>query len=137
MIGLAFLCAGLALAAAGGALILAGAGMPAVVAMAAPAALTGSLMFAVAHRWQAASQPAVEVQALQDQVAKLEAAASMLRHDLRGVLSPALMVADRLVNNPDPAVRRAGDAVVRSVDRATALLTASKAPGHEDGSSPA
>ena len=137
MIGLACLCGGLALVAAGGALMLASAGMPTVVALLTPAALAGGLMFAAVSRWQATLQPAAEVQALQNQVTDLEAAASMLRHDLRGVLSPALMVADRLVNNPDPAVRRAGDAVVRSVDRATALLTASNAPGHEDGSSPA
>lgn len=137
MIGLACLCGGLALAAASGALILAGAGLPPVMAVLTPAAVAGGLMFAAASRWRAASNPASEVRALQSQVTDLETAASMLRHDLRGVLSPALMVADRLVNNPDPAVRRAGDAVVRSVDRATALLTASKAPGHEDGSSPA
>ena len=100
------------MSAAGGALVLAGAGMPATVATLAPGVLAGGLMFAVASRRMA------EMQTLQKQVTDLEAAASTLRHDLRGVLSPALMVADRLVNNPDPAIRRAGDAVVRSVDRA-------------------
>ena len=75
------------------------------------------------------------VDALGDRLARIGAAASTLRHDLRGVLSPALMVADRLVNNPDPAIRRAGDAVVRSVDRATALLTASKASDPPRGES--
>ncbi len=47
---------------------------------------------------------------------------SALRHELRGALSPALMVSDRLLRNDDPLIRRAGDAVVRSIDRATALI---------------
>ena len=129
MIGLACWCGVMALSAAGGALVLAAAGVPAIVAVLAAGVLVGGLMFAVASRRLAA------VQTLQRQVNDLEAAASTLRHDLRGVLSPALMVADRLVNNPDPAIRRAGDAVVRSVDRATALLTASKASDPPRGES--
>lgn len=133
MVGLAFACGGLALAAALGSLLLAGAGAPFALAVLAPAAAAGGLMFLVARRSHAASRNDAAVQMLQTQVGELEAAASALRHDLRGVLSPALMMADRLVNNPDPAVRRAGDAVVRSVDRATALLTASKAPAQADG----
>ena len=61
-----------------------------------------------------------------DVLAEVEARAATLRHDLRGVLSPALMVTDRLLSNPDPAIQRAGQAIVRSVDRATALIQASK-----------
>ena len=61
-----------------------------------------------------------------DRIRAMEERAAALRHDLRGVLSPALMMADRLLKNEDPAVRRAGEAVVRSVDRATALLADSK-----------
>ena len=64
--------------------------------------------------------------AAQAHLADVEARAASLRHDLRGVLSPALMVTDRLLSNPDPAIQRAGQAVVRSVDRATALIQASK-----------
>ncbi len=45
-----------------------------------------------------------------------------LRHDLRGALSPALLIADRLINHEDPKVRRAGEIVVKSVDRASTLL---------------
>lgn len=45
-----------------------------------------------------------------------------LRHDIRGVLSPVLLVADRLLNNADPGVKRSGEIMVRTVERATALL---------------
>ncbi len=63
---------------------------------------------------------------LERRVRQLEESGAGLRHDLRGVLSPALMMADRLLRNEDPAIRRAGDAVVRSVERATALLAEHK-----------
>ncbi len=46
-----------------------------------------------------------------------------LRHDIRGALSPALLTADRLLSHADPAVQRAGDIVVRAVERAAALLS--------------
>ncbi len=45
-----------------------------------------------------------------------------LRHDLRGALSPALLTADRLLTNADPAVQRTGSIIVRCVERATGLL---------------
>ena len=45
-----------------------------------------------------------------------------LRHDIRGALSPVLLVADRLLAHTDPAVQRSGDIMVRTVERATALL---------------
>ncbi|MBE7210136.1 MAG: hypothetical protein INR65_03885 [Gluconacetobacter diazotrophicus] len=48
--------------------------------------------------------------------------ASQLRHDLRGILSPAMLVADRLTANPDPAVRRAGETMVATVERAEQRL---------------
>jgi len=43
-------------------------------------------------------------------------------HDLRGVLSPALLVSERLQASADPSVRRAGDIVAGAVERATELL---------------
>jgi len=51
-----------------------------------------------------------------------------LRHDIRGALSPALLTADRLLTHSDPAVQRAGDIVVRAVERAAALLSDAPAP---------
>lgn len=131
MVWLAALCGGLAFVAAGGTVALMRQGVPFILAAPALAALAAVVVHATARRWQPAPPASIGVDpdaaALRDRVGQLEATASTLRHDLRGVLSPALMMADRLVSHPDPAVRRAGDAVVRSVDRATALLTASKA----------
>src|SRR5579872_2499605 len=43
-------------------------------------------------------------------------------HDLRGILAPALPTAERLQMHDDPAIKRAGDRVARSVDRATDLV---------------
>ena len=59
-------------------------------------------------------------------LAALEAATSSLRHDLRGMLSPALLVADRLLAHADPVVVRAGETVVKSVRRAEARLRETK-----------
>jgi sensor domain CHASE-containing protein len=50
-----------------------------------------------------------------------------LRHDLRGALSPALLSADRLLASDDPATRHAGEIIVRAVDRATAMMDATRA----------
>ena len=54
-------------------------------------------------------------------LAALGAAMAKVNHDLRGILSPAMLTAERLQMNPDPAVRRAGDVLVRAVERATDL----------------
>ncbi len=45
-----------------------------------------------------------------------------LRHDLRGALSPALLMVDRLLSSSDPSIRRAGEMTLRAVERASALL---------------
>jgi hypothetical protein len=58
----------------------------------------------------------------QVELAELRSQLSSLRHDLRGILSPTLLVADRLTGSADPAIRRAGDVMVRTVERATARL---------------
>lgn len=60
-------------------------------------------------------------------LAALEATTSALRHDLRGILAPALLVADRLLAHDDPKVVKAGDIVVKSVRRAEARLQETKA----------
>jgi hypothetical protein len=54
-------------------------------------------------------------------------AIAVLRHDVRGILSPALMVADRLVAHEDPVVARAGDVIARTVQRVTDRLDETKA----------
>ncbi len=60
--------------------------------------------------------------ALEREVAGGMEAQRRLRHDLRGALSPALLTADRLISHADPKVRRAGEIIVKSVDRASTLL---------------
>ena len=59
-------------------------------------------------------------------LAALEATISSLRHDLRGMLSPALLVADRLLAHTDPIVVRAGETVVKAIKRADARLDETK-----------
>jgi signal transduction histidine kinase len=49
-------------------------------------------------------------------------AASRLRHDLRGALAPAMLIADRLMMAEDADRKRAGDVVSRAVTRAADLL---------------
>ena len=43
-------------------------------------------------------------------------------HDLRGILTPALLTAERLQLNADPQVRRAGETLMQAVERATDLV---------------
>jgi uncharacterized protein HemX len=56
----------------------------------------------------------------------LERNVTSLRHDLRGILSPALLTADRLLENENPALRRVAEVVIRTVDRATHRLAETK-----------
>ena len=55
-------------------------------------------------------------------LAALGNAVARISHDLRGVLAPALLLAERLQNHPDETVQRAGDVLMRTVDRATDLV---------------
>jgi len=45
-----------------------------------------------------------------------------LRHRLNNLLSPAMMMAEGLTNHADPAVRRAGEIILKSLDKATEAL---------------
>jgi signal transduction histidine kinase len=45
-----------------------------------------------------------------------------IRPNLRGILAPALLTAERLQNHQDSAVQRAGEILLRTVDRATDLV---------------
>lgn len=64
-------------------------------------------------------------------LAELEATTSRLRHDLRGVLAPALLVVDRLLAHSDPKVVRAGETVVKAIRRAEERLVATRLPAQE------
>ena len=61
-----------------------------------------------------------------DRLAELEKTTSTLRHDLRNMLSPALLVADRLIAHADPAVARAGQTVLKSIKRVEERLRETK-----------
>ena len=63
----------------------------------------------------------------QARLAELEAATSSLRHDLRGILSPSLMMADRLLDHADPQIRRVGEVVVQTVERCIERLAQTRA----------
>ena len=55
-------------------------------------------------------------------LAALGTVVAKVSHDVRGVLTPVLLQADRLGKHADPAVRRAGDALVQAVERAIDLV---------------
>ena len=100
-----------------------GLGAPFLLASLATSACVGLLLYMVMPR----TGPATGDPAAEARIADLERQAASLRHDLRGALSPALIVADRLTGSADPAVRKAGESVARSVERASSLIAAAKA----------
>jgi hypothetical protein len=107
-----------------------------VIGFAAGVAIGASALFLKLHPQRAGGQTELaalraklaETETAQHEVAVLRAQASALRHDLRGILSPALLSADRLANSQDPASRKAADIVIRSVERATARLADKSQP---------
>lgn len=105
-----------------------GLGVPFLAAALGASGCAGLVVYA-ASLWVASAAAAEQdgrAPALEERIKHLEESTAGLRHDLRGVLSPALMMADRLLKNEDPVIRRAGQAVVGSVERATALLAENK-----------
>ena len=55
-------------------------------------------------------------------LAALGTAVAKVSHDVRGILSSAMLSADRLSTHADPNVRRAAETVLRSIERATELV---------------
>lgn len=55
-------------------------------------------------------------------LAALGTVVAKVSHDLRGILTPALLTAERLQMNSEPRIRRAGDTLVQAVERATDLV---------------
>ena len=121
---LATLSGVLAFGATGAALALTGAGLPFLLAALAASAALALVMHAALRRQAVPEHPGEAIALAQLEAYRTYTAA--LRHDIRGVLSPALMMSDRLLNHEDKGVQRAGQAVVRSVERATALLATHK-----------
>ena len=120
---LAALAAILSLAAIGLALALTSLGVPLLLAALLAATASGMAQFTALRQQQPAPLPdRPDERDMQARLEEYRSATASLRHDLRGVMSPALMMSDRLLNHQDPAVQRAGQAVVKSIERATALL---------------
>ncbi len=80
---------------------------------------------------QASATPNQDVDAKLARLADLEATMSVLRHDLRGMLAPALLVVDMLLAHSDPKVVKAGETVEKAVMRAETRLVATRPPSKE------
>jgi hypothetical protein len=138
VLGLAVLAAAGAFGAIGVALALVGLGVPYLAAIAGAALLDGVAAFAVLHALvvrplaplgsAAPSTLGRDGAQQRARLAALEATTSSLRHDVRGLLSPALLVSDRLLAHSDPKVVRAGETVVRAITRVAERLAATRAP---------
>lgn len=58
----------------------------------------------------------------QTRIEQLESLVSRLRHDLRGAITPAALVADQLRNHSDPSMQRAGNRIDDMVRRVVEKL---------------
>jgi signal transduction histidine kinase len=56
-------------------------------------------------------------------LAAVGTAVAKISHDLRNILSSALLVADRLHETPDPLIQRAANTLITAVERATQLVS--------------
>ena len=111
-----------AFGASGAVLALMGVGAPFLLAALGASACVGLVLYGL----MPAAVTAPGYAAAQARIHEIEAGVASLRHDLRGALSPALIFSDRLVSSTDPTIRKAGEAVVRSIEQASALIAASK-----------
>jgi len=59
-------------------------------------------------------------------IKELEEGISGLRHDVRGMLSPGMLMADTLLNHPEPKVARVGAIVNSMIGRITTRLNATR-----------
>ncbi len=76
----------------------------------------------VAQRELATMQDALRTALRQrERLAALGAGVAKINHDLRGILSSALVVSDRLEDSDDPEVRRVTPTLLTAIDRAIAL----------------
>jgi hypothetical protein len=62
-----------------------------------------------------------------ERIAQLERLVVQMRHDVCGALSPALLMADVLMAQPDPKVRIAAERIVGAIERTTAAVRSSRA----------
>jgi signal transduction histidine kinase len=57
-----------------------------------------------------------------ERIEELERLVSALRHDLRGIITPASLVAEGLRRNADPVVQRAAARISDTIDRIVSRL---------------
>ena len=67
-----------------------------------------------------------DVQSKLDRLAELEVILSTTRHDIRGMLTPMLLVADRLAMHTDDKVVKCANILISSIKRIDAKLAATK-----------
>ena len=78
----------------------------------------------LAERVLAAMQSDVRAALRQkEHLAALGAAIVKISHDLRGILSAAVLITDRLASVPDPGVQRVARPLLQAIERAIALTT--------------
>ena len=65
-----------------------------------------------------------DVQSKLDRLVEVEAILSAARHDIRGMLNPMLLVADRLAMHTDEKVVRCASTLISSIKRIDAQLAA-------------
>lgn len=63
---------------------------------------------------------------LSQRIAELEQLVRVLRHDINGALTPALMMADLLCSETEPRLRKSGERIAQAIDRVTKLLKSTK-----------
>ncbi|WP_239479188.1 hypothetical protein [Lichenicola cladoniae] len=108
-------------------LVLAWMHAPSALVLLVPAliAMLGGIVF-IRAAWPGASPTetdAVYRAAIAEaRVQGLLKAAAEMRHDLRGILSPAMLTADRLALSQDPVSRRTGEAMISTIERADERL---------------
>nr|WP_321985409.1 hypothetical protein [uncultured Lichenicoccus sp.] len=71
-------------------------------------------------------QLTARAQAAEQALVQRDATMSKLRHDLRGILSPAMLMADRLATSEDPFARRTAETLIKTIERADAALKATR-----------
>ncbi|MGC1410237.1 MAG: hypothetical protein WA864_15015 [Acetobacteraceae bacterium] len=59
-----------------------------------------------------------------ERIAQLERLVSNLRHDIRGIITPAALVAEGLRGNADPAIQRLASRIADMVERIVSRLNA-------------
>jgi signal transduction histidine kinase len=71
-----------------------------------------------------------------EHLAALGVAVAKINHDLRGILSTAVLVSDRLEGSDDPEVRRVTPALISAIDQAVALCEDTLGYVSQDNSAP-